>query len=174
MKTYRFASVVALAVAAAVSLVLIGGAAGKSPKLSATPVFKLSLKPSQEVPRIQGLRANGVGSLTFDLVRDSSGAITSGEAIFYVNYSFPGTVNITGLHVHKEKKGVNGPIVIDSGLTTFTDADGQGNVTTVVASVDPALLQAILKSPRDYYVNLHTSVNTGGAMRDQLRSSHKR
>ena len=118
MKTYRFASVVALAVAAAVSLVLIGGAAGKSPKQSATPVFKLSLKPSQEVPRIQGLKANGTGSLTFDLVRDSSGTIISGEAIFYVNYSFPGAVEITGLHVHKEKKGVNGPVVINSGIAT--------------------------------------------------------
>ena len=126
------------------SLVLIGGAAGKSPKQSATPVFKLSLKPSQEVPRIKGLRANGTGSLTFDLERNSSGVITSGEVIFYVNYSFPGSVEINGLHVHKEEKGVNGPVVINSGMTTFTDADGQGNVTTVVASVDPTLLQAIL------------------------------
>jgi hypothetical protein len=76
--------------------------------------------------------------------------------------------------VHKEKKGVNGPVVISSGLAAFTDADGQGNVTTVVTGVDAVLLQAILASPRDYYVNLHTSANTGGAMRDQLRSSHKR
>ena len=173
MKTDRYVSVLALAVVAAVSLVMIGGAAGKSPTLSATPVFKLTLKPSQEAPRIQGLKATGLGSLTFDLERNSSGAITSGEAIFYVNYSFPGSVEITGLHVHKEKKGVNGPVVINSGVTTFTDADGHGNVTTVVAGVDPALLQAILDSPRDYYVNLHTSANPAGAMRDQLHSSHK-
>jgi hypothetical protein len=173
MKTYRLVTVAALAVAAATSLVLIGSAAGKSPKQSATPVFKLSLKPSQEVPRIQGLRASGTGSLTFDLVRNTSGQITSGEAIFYVNYTFPGSVEINGLHVHKAARGVIGPVVINSGLTTFTDADGQGNITTVVASVDPALLQAILDKPRDYYVNLHTAVNTGGAMRDQLRSARK-
>ncbi len=176
MKTYRLVTV-ALAVAAAMSLVLIGAAAGKSPskspKQSATPVFKLSLKPSQEVPRIKGLRASGTGSLTFDLERNSSGAITSGEVIFYVNYSFPGSVEINGLHVHKAARGVIGPVVINSGMTTFTDADGQGNVTTVVAGVDPALLQAILDKPRDYYVNLHTAVNPGGAMRDQLRSARK-
>ena len=58
-------------------------------------------------------------------------------------------------------------------MTTFTDADGQGNVTTVVTGVDPTL-QAILDSPRDYDVNLHTSANPSGSMRDQLRSSHKR
>ncbi len=174
MKTHRLASAVALLIAAAVALVVIGAAIGSSPKLSATPVFKLRLKPSEEVPRIKGLRADAVGSLTFDLVRDGSGAITSGEAIFYVNYDFPGSVEITGLHVHQARKDSNGPVVINSGVTTFTDSDGDGNITTVVAGVAPSLLQAILSSPRDYYVNLHTTVHPGGAIRDQLRSPQKR
>ena len=174
MRNHRIAPVLALAVAVAVSLGVIGVAAGKSPKLSATPVFKLHLKPSQEVPKIQGLRADGVGSLTFDVTRDSAGVITAAEAIFYVNYSFPGSVEIIGLHVHQAKKGVNGPVLINSGVTPFTDADGAGNVTTIVASVDPAVVQAILKTPRDYYVNLHTTANPGGAMREQLHGVRKR
>ena len=174
MKTRRIASAIALVTAAVVALVVIGAAMSSSPKLSATPVFKLRLKPSEEVPRIKELRADAVGSLTFDLVRDGSGAITSGEVIFYVNYDFPGSVDITGLHVHQERKGKNGAVVINSGVTTFSDADGDGNITTVVAGVAPALLQAILNSPRDYYVNLHTTVYPGGALRDQLRSPQKR
>jgi hypothetical protein len=167
----------ALALAAATALVAAAGAGGKppkgSPKLSATPVFKLNLRPSQEVPAIKGLRADAVGSVTFDLERTGS-TITSGEVIFYFNYAFPGSVTITGLHIHQGAKGTNGPIVVDSGVGTFTDADGQGNVTAVVTGVAPATLQAILDNPRGYYVNLHTSANQTGALRDQLHNPKKR
>jgi hypothetical protein len=164
------------ALALAVAGVAGGAAAKKPPKgkpsLSATPVFKLVLKPSQEAPRIKGLRADAVGSVTFDLTRDSTGAITSGEVIFYFNYAFPGSVSITGLHVHQGAKGANGPIVVDSGVAT-ADADGVGNVTAVVSGT-PAVLQAILDNPRGYYVNLHTSVDPGGALRAQLHNPKKR
>ncbi len=155
------------------ALVVIGGATAKKPALSATPVFKLLLKPSQEVPAIKGLRADAVGSVTFDLTRNASGTITAGEVIFYFNYAFPGSVTITGLHVHQGAKGVNGGIVVDSGVGAFTDSDGEGNVTTVVAGT-PATLQAILDNPRGYYVNLHTSTNPGGALREQMHNPKKR
>ena len=83
-----------------------GEEAGKGkPSLSATPVFKLRLKPSQELPPIKGLGADAVGSVTFDLTRSSAGAITSGEVIFYFNYAFPSSVTISGLHVHQGAKG---------------------------------------------------------------------
>lgn len=171
--------------AAVIALVLVAAAGGnrgrgnddngkKNQRTAAVTVFDLRLEPKQEVPRIKGLRAGAAGNLTLDVTRDSTGAITSGEVVFYVNYDFPGSVTITGLHVHQAPKGTNGPIVVDSGVASFTDADGDGNVTAVVAGVSPAVLQAILAQPRGYYVNLHTSVNPGGALRDQLASSNKR
>ncbi len=156
------------------ALVVIGGATAKKPALSATPVFKLNLKPSQEVPPIKDLRADARGSVTFDLERSSAGAITSGEVIFYFNYSFPGSVNITGLHIHLGAKGTNGAVVVSSGVAPFTDSDGQGNITTVVTGASPATLQAILDNTRNYYVNLHTNVNPGGALREQMHNPHKR
>lgn len=159
---------------AALALVVIGGATAKKPALSSTPVFKLVLKPSQEVPPIKGLRADAVGSVTFDLERSSSGAITAGEVVFYVNYSFPGSVNVTGLHIHQGAKGAIGPVVVSSGVAGFTDADGQGNITTVVTGTAPTTLQAILDNPRNYYVNLHTSVNASGALRTQMHNPKKR
>lgn len=178
MKRMLVSTAIALAAAA---LLVAAGAAGTetaakkgNPKLSATPVFKLHPKPSQEVPPVKGLKADAVGSLTFDLERSSAGAITSGEVIFYLNYSFPGSVTITGLHVHSGAKGTNGPVVINSGVASFTDADGEGNVTAVVTGVAPATLQAILDRPRGYYVNLHTSANPDGALRDQLHNPKKR
>jgi hypothetical protein len=161
---------------AIVALVAVGGATAKKPALSATPVFKLNLKPSQEVPPIKGLKAKASGHVTFDLTRDSSGAITAGEVIFYFNYSFPGSIIISGLHIHQGAKGTNGGIVVNSGVTTITDSDGVGNVTTVVTSgFTLATLQAILDNPRNYYVNLHTTTPNfpGGAVRAQMHNPKK-
>jgi hypothetical protein len=168
----------ALVLVGAVALVVIGAAGSaqaKKPALSATPVFKLHLKPSQEVPPIKDLKASAVGSVTFDLTRNAAGTITAGEVIFYFNYSFPGSVTISGLHVHQEAKGVNGPIVVSSGVATFTDLDGAGNVTAVVTGT-PAVLQGILDNPRGYYVNLHTTTpaHPGGALRQQMHNPKKR
>ena len=169
----RTAIVVPALIVGIFALVLVGGATAKKPALSATPVFKLNLKPSQEVPPIKGLKAGAVGSVTFDLERSAAGTITSGEVIFYFNYSFPSSVSITGLHIHLGAKGTNGGIVVSSNVAPFTDADGHGNVTTVVSG-PPGTLQAILDNPRNYYVNLHTSVNSGGAMREQMHNPKKR
>jgi hypothetical protein len=167
-----------IALVGVVALVMIGAAGGaqaKKPALSATPVFKLHLKPSQEVPPIKDLKANAVGSVTFDLERSSAGAITSGEVIFYFNYAFPASVNITGLHIHQAPKGSAVPtFVVNSGVIPFADSDGKGNITTVVTGVTPATLQAILDNPRGYYVNLHTSVNPDGALRAQMHNPKKR
>ncbi len=181
MRRTMMLSTVAVAVAAA--LVMVAAAAGnrggndggkRATKRGAVTVFDLRLEPKQEVPRIKGLRAHADGNVTLDVTRDSAGAITSGDVVFYFNYDFPGSVTITGLHVHLGKKGTNGAIVVDSGVASFTDADGDGNVTAVVTSASPATLQAILDKPRDYYANLHTSVYPGGALRDQLETSKKK
>jgi CHRD domain len=162
-----------LALAAAFTLAAVTSAGAKKPSLGATPVFKLQLKPNQEVPPVKNLKARARGSVTFDLERSSAGAITSGEVIFSFNYTFPGSVTITGLHVHQAAKGVNGPITVSSNVAMFTDADGSGNITAVVTGTAPATLQAILDNPRKYYVNLHTSVNPDGALRAQMHNPKK-
>jgi hypothetical protein len=171
----RTALVVPALIVGIVALVLVGGATAKKPALSATPVFKLHLKPSQEVPPIKGLKADAAGHVTFDLTRNAAGAITAGEVIFYFNYKFPGPVTISGLHIHQGAKGANGGIVVDSGTSEPADADGQGNLTKVVSGV-PATLQAILDNPRGYYVNLHTTTpaHPAGALREQMHNPKKR
>jgi CHRD domain len=157
-----------------VALVATGGATAKKPALSATPVFKLNLKPSQEVPPT-GLKASANGSVTFDLTRNAQGVITSGDVIFSFNYEFPGNATVTGLHIHQGAKGTNGNIVVPAVLSAndAADTDGVGNVTSVVPG-SPATLQAILDNPRNYYVNLHTSANPGGALREQMHNPKKR
>ena len=178
MRRIRISGAVVLTGAVAlIAIGVAGGAQAKKPALSATPVFKLHLKPSQEVPAIKGLKADAVGHVTFDLTRNAAGAITSGEVVFYFNYKFPGTVTISGLHIHVGAKGTAPPnnVVVDSGTSEPPDADGQGNLTKVVTG-SPATLQAILDNPRNYYVNLHTSTppHLGGALRAQLHNPTKR
>lgn len=126
------------------------------------------------MPSIKGLKADAVGSVTFDLERSPAGAITSGEVIFYFHYSFPAAVTINGLHIRQGAKGTNGTIVVNSGVVSIVDTDGKGNVTTVVTGTAPATLQAILDNPRGYYVNLHTSANPSGAIREQMHNPTKR
>ena len=176
-RTLFSSSIALLGVAALVIIGSAGGAQSKKPALSATPVFKLHLKPSREVPAIKDLKANAVGHVTFDLTRNAAGTITAGEVVFYFNYSFPGAVQVSGLHIHKGDKGANGGIEIGAALSaadSALDADGHGNVTSVVPG-DPAKLQEILADPRAYYVNLHTSTppHLGGALRAQLHNPKK-
>lgn len=172
-----------LALVTALALVLTAVAAGhggrggdkgkrkqNAARTAAVTVYDLKLTPRQEVPPVTNLQARARGLLTLDVTRDSAGNITSGEVVFYVNYDFPGSFTFAGLHVHQGQRGTNGPIVVDSGIGGFTDSDGDGNVTSVVVGVSPAVLQAILDNPRNYYVNFHTSVNPSGALRDQLRN----
>ena len=180
MRRTLFSSALALVgVVALVAIGAAGGAQAKKPALSATPVFKLLLKPSQEVvePRIK-LKADAVGSVTFDLTRNAAGAITSGEVIFYFNYKFPGPVAISGLHIHQGAKGTNGDVVVSSGAAEALDADGEGNLTKIVSGTPAILLtlQAILANPRGYYVNLHTTTpdHPGGALREQMHNPKKR
>ena len=139
-----------------------------------TAVFHLHLAPGQVVPHVTGLNAEGTGNLTLDLTRDVSGNVTGGNVVFYVNYRFPGSVTITGLALHQGARGANGPVALDAAVGTITDTDGRGNLTKVVSGASATLLQALLTSPHGYYVDLTTSANTGGALRDQLGSPDRR
>jgi hypothetical protein len=140
----------------------------KPKKQVSTAVFHLNLSPGQVVPKVTGLKADGTGNLTLDVSRDSSGNVTGGNVVFYVNYHFPGAVTITGLALHQGARGSNGPVVLDAAVGTVSDSDGRGNLTKVVSGASASLLQGLLSNPHGYYVDLSTSANTGGALRDQL------
>ena len=161
---------------AIVALTMVAGAAAKKPALSATPVFKLNLKGSQEVPPNKDQKGSARGSVTFDLTRDSAGAITSGDVVFSFNYSFASPTTVIGLHIHQGAKGATGGIVVGAVLSAndAADADGVGNITSVVTGTSPGTLQAILDNPRGYYVNLHTPAHSGGALREQMHNPTKR
>ncbi len=132
--------------------------------------------PTNEVPAIRDLDARGFGALKVSIVRNSAGEVVSGSVNFVVNYAFPGAVTVTGLHIHPGAAGVNGPAIVSSGIAggaPVVDAGGRGTIdrTGNVLPTDQAglaVLAGLTRDPSQYYVNLHTSVYGGGAIRAQL------
>jgi len=142
---------------------------------SAAPVvLSTALSPANEVPPIVGTESSGRGAVQvqFNVTRDASGGISSATATFYFQLTgFPAGTTVQGAHIHPAPAGVNGPVIISTGLTatnTVTLTNGTGDFTFSNIPVDPALLQQILNNPAAYYFNVHSPANPGGFSRGQL------
>lgn len=65
-------------------------------------------------------------------------------------------------HIHKSPAGeAGGPIVIQ--LEAPTDGDSERCM-----AIAPEVARSILRTPSDYYVNVHNAEHPGGAVRGQL------
>ena len=129
------------------------------------------LSPANENPPIAGLNAGGVFSITVVVNRDASGAILGGTVNFLGAVSFPGATTFTGLHIHEGVITANGPVRIDTGISAANPlvfATGTGLIDRTAQNVSAAVLQSLLSNPTGWYVNLHTTVNPGGAIRGQI------
>jgi hypothetical protein len=146
---------------------------------SETFFYKATMLPSNEVPAIAGLNASASVLVTLDVTRDpTSGNITSGAIMFDASYQFPAGVTFTGFHIHTGVAGVNGPVILDSKTSGIVaDASGTGRITRII-SLDTTqarldALKAVIANPSGHYINLHTTVNPGGAVRAQLSDAHQ-
>lgn len=155
-----------------------GGAIRGQLEAAQTVTLLAMMNPRNEVPPITNLDASALGVFTAHITRDDNGGITSAEGIFDVDYAFPGAVTFTGLHIHVGAAGVNGPVRIDSGITGANPVvreTGSGNLFYRVeiplnANTLP-VLEALTQAPQNHYLNLHTTVHPGGAVRGQTRSA---
>ena len=135
--------------------------------------FDVSLLPANEVPPVEGLNATGTANFILRPLRGADGVPLAALATFDVYHRFPEATTFTGLHVHTGVAGQNGPVVINSGLTAGADlatAPGTGNIYRTALITNGAVIAAALQSPSGHYLNLHTAVNPGGAIRAQLAS----
>jgi hypothetical protein len=145
--------------------------------MTETLFYKASLLPSNEVPPVTDVDASADVLITLDVTRDSNGNITSGAIMFDNNYRFPGAVTINGFHIHTGQAGENGPVVINSGVTTIDDPDGVGRIIKIISlPTDEATLntlKAVIANPEGHYVNMHTSTHPAGAIRAQLKDANQ-
>jgi CHRD domain-containing protein len=149
------------------------GSNGTAPS-SAPAIFSAQLFPANEVPAVSGTESTGHGAVQvqFDLTRDANGAITAATATFYFQLTgYPDGTTIIGAHIHPAPAGVNGPVIISTGLTatqTVTVTNGTADFSFSGIPVDPALAQQIINNPSAYYFNVHSPANPGGFSRGQL------
>jgi len=150
------------------------GGAMRGQVTTRTYFFETILMPRSEVPAVKGLDARATVLMTLDVTRNLSGKLTSGSMMLDVNYHFPGSVTFNGFRIHSGLPGENGPVVIDSGISSITDPGGVGRITKIISlpASETTLnnLASIISDPRPFYVNLSTTDNPTGAMRGRLGS----
>lgn len=135
--------------------------------------LQVNLSGANEVPPVT-LEAVAPASLTLNTIRNAEGKVEGGVATFSVNHRFPGETQFTGLHIHNAAAGVNGPVTIDSGLTAAANlksATGAGNIfrwNSIATQAGLDAMNSVLQNPEQHYMNLHTTVNPGGAVRSQM------
>ena len=141
--------------------------------------FTAILLPANEVPAVTNADATASGTmqLTMTVTRDSANVITGATYDFVINMTgFPANTTLTGAHIHNAPAGTNSGIVVGlpltasdtavaTGQTSFTKT-GLNSTSTTVSSA--AVAQGIFNNPPGNYFNIHTTVNTGGAIRGQL------
>lgn len=91
------------------------------------------------------------------------------EFMFTVNNKSGETY--TRAHIHKAPAGVNGPIhwdFLEAGIPVASISDQPSQLRGVARPRAAADLADLLANPSGYYVNVHSTVFPGGAVRGQL------
>ena len=137
-------------------------------------VMTATLSPANEVPPIANAENTGHGNvqITFNVTRDGTGAITSGTVDFHFQLTgFPSSTTITAAHIHPGAAGVNGGVLLNTGLVAsspVTQTNGVMSYSASGVSVPAATLQQIVNNPAGHYFNVHSPTNGGGVARGQL------
>ena len=147
-------------------------------------LFTAILLPSNEVPPVTNADATASGTmqLKMTVTRDAASVITGATYDFTLNLTgFPANTTLTGTHIHNGPAGQNLPVVVNVPLVAGTDTvltTGQTTITKTglqssSGTVTPAAVaQGIFNNPAGNYFNVHTTVNTAGAIRGQLVRSN--
>jgi CHRD domain len=77
--------------------------------------------------------------------------------------------DVVAAHIHRGAKGVDGGIEVD----LITAPRSGERFTGCTNGVSRSVIREILRKPRQFYVNVHTTDFPGGAVRGQLRKPPK-
>jgi CHRD domain-containing protein len=95
----------------------------------------------------------------------SANVLTAKSDTVCFGISVTGIGTPTAAHIHRGKRNQNGPVVIP--LTAPTSGD-PGASSGCVSGVATSLVSELRQKPHRFYVNVHTTDFTGGAIRGQL------
>lgn len=168
-----------LAMLAAGLVIAVGCSKSDSPTSPTDPnqiKFTASLLPGNEVPPVTNADAGARGTLTFTLkvTKDAAGTITAATGDFSFDLSgFPTGTTLTGAHIHRAVAGQNAGILINTGLSSgeVVLTTGAQVVSKNGINVTAADAGDLISNPAAFYFNVHTQLNTGGAIRSQLTKS---
>lgn len=133
--------------------------------------FNAALSPSNENPALDAV-AVGDAHILIKGYRNSNGDLIQANVDFNVEYYTGQPELLVAMHIHSGAAGVNGGVVISSGLAGPVEADGEGHIFTqakVTEADGLATVEAILANPAGYYVNIHSMTAPPGLMRGQLQ-----
>jgi len=159
----------------AIALSVFAAGCGSSSTSPSTvrPTFTAVLSPASENPPIGNAESSGSGNVTVTFDTTSSGGnITAATATFVAQLSgFPANTPINIAHIHPGVVGVNGGVLVNTGLTAgeLVLTNGSGNFTKGPVTVLPEVAQQIMNNPSGYYFNVHSTINPGGVARGQLQ-----
>src|SRR5437867_2929192 len=142
-----------------------------------TAVFKGTMLPGNEVPAAAVDATSSLATITVRVTRDVAGNVNAATVMFDIGYTVAVATSFTGLHIHNAPAGVNGPVVINTGIsgtTAVSAAAGSGRIFRTVnyGSTDTDGLKfvtGLLAAPENYYANIHSTTFPGGLMRAQLQ-----
>ncbi len=119
----------------------------------------VELQTSSEVPPSDAA-GNGFGLFLADRDDDT-------RVCYFMGFFIDGEEAAAG-HIHEGAPDANGPVVQELALPPGVPMTGGAAEGTLCVQVDPALQAALLTSPSDHYVNIHTEAHPDGAIRGQL------
>jgi hypothetical protein len=150
--------------------ILAIGAAGCGSNSPTTPsnlkIFTVALSAQNEVPPITNAESTARGTAVIT-VNSAANTIDFNVSL----NSFPAGSTVTVAHIHPGAAGVPGGVLISTGLAagqvTLTDGFGTFSLMQVATTADK--IAQILANPSNFYFNVHTTLNGGGAIRGQLQ-----
>jgi hypothetical protein len=148
-----------------ICLVMVGFVAGTGPALAdgsqshARKTFVVGMNAAKEVPRCAPAHHWDHGVAVFHVVNEHHGTV------FYklITNDLPG--DLSAAHIHIAPKGVAGPVVQELVLRPGV----QWGIIGWGFFHNPDLVEALRANPSGYYVNVHTSEETGGCPRGVIR-----
>ena len=127
---------------------------------AAPTTFVAQLSAENEVPGCPAGVESGAQGVAVVQVDAETGEIT----YRVVATNLPGTIaGSPGAHIHVGSAGDAGPVVLPLNLTGL-----ESGLVAAGTATNPPLAAAILDDPANFYVNVHTTVCPGGAIRGQL------